>query len=124
MVQIDMAQIGVMVSIITGVAGQLTLHPVHIVRQRSLQDMHLMITRVVTILLAAWFLMRIVTPVRAAKVTPQVLELLLKHKIHLPGSQYLLGCSITVPLQESGVTRFGWHDSGPRDSDRRHGLNH
>ena len=36
-----MAQIGVMVSIISGVAGQLTLHPVYIVRQRVLQGMHL-----------------------------------------------------------------------------------
>ena len=131
MVQIDMAQIGVMVSIITGVAGQLTLHPVHIVRQRSLQDMHLMVTRVVTILLAAWLLMRIVIPICAAKMTSQVLELLLEHKIHLPGSRtkfrpgkYLLCCSRAVPLQESGVAWFGWHDSGPRDSDRRHGLNH
>ena len=52
MVQIDMAQIGVMVSIITGIAVQLTLHPVHVVRQRALQDMHLMITRVVTIWLS------------------------------------------------------------------------
>ena len=52
MVQIDMAQIGVVVSIITGIAVQLTLHPVHVVRQRALQDMHLMITRVVTIWLS------------------------------------------------------------------------
>ena len=114
MVQIDMAQIGVMVSIITGVAGQLTLHPVHTVRQRVLQGMHLMVTKVVTILLAAWLLVRIVIPVCAARMTSQVLELLLEPKIHLPGSRpklrpgkYLSCCSIAVPLQESGVTWFG-----------------
>ena len=40
-----------------------------------------------------------------------------------PG-KYPSCCSIAVPLQDSGVTWFGWHDSGQRDSDRRHGLNH
>ena len=90
-----------------------------------------MVTRVVTILLAAWLLMRIVIPVCAARMTSQVLELLLEPKIHLPGSRpksrpgkYPSCCSIAVPLQDSGVTWFGWHDSGQRDSDRRHGLNH
>ena len=111
--------------------GQLTPHPVYIVRQRILQDMHLMVTGVVTILLAAWLLMRIVIPVCATKMTSQVLELLLEHKIHLPGSRtkfrpgkYLLCCSRAVPLQESGVAWFGWHNAGRRDSNRRHGLNH
>ena len=111
--------------------GQLTLHPVYIVRQRVLQDMHLMVTRVVTILLAAWLLMRIVIPVCAAEMTSQVLELLLEHKIHLPGSRtkfrpgkYLLCCSRAVPLQGSGAAWLGWHNSGRRASNRRHGLNH
>ena len=128
--QIGMAQIGGTVSIIAGVAG--TTHTSSGVRLCVYVSCRIcMVTRVVTFLLAAWLLMRIVIPVCATEMTSHVLELLLEHKIHLPGSRtkfqpgkYLLCCSRAVPLQGSGVAWLGWHNSGRRGSNRRHGLNH